>query len=166
MTSLPYVAPFHMGMLTINPSASAVGFVETPMRHRAWWLLDMSPLYGFPAQKGENLDIPNIDGRRAYAKLNDETTIVLPLFVSGQVNRNGTPNGTSRLQGLIENLGDLRVNVHDPPPGGGATRVAKLTHPDGTVVTADAQCRIEIIRQTAESAWCTLFLTIPEGWWA
>jgi hypothetical protein len=164
MSSLPYVAPFHMGQLTINPSGSASGVKETPMRDRAWWITDMSPLYGFPAQKGDNLDIGGIDGRRAYLPLNDQTTIVMPLYVQGQVNRNGTPNGTSALQGLISNLADLKLNVHDTFAGG-ATRAAKLVWPDGTVQTADVQCRIEILRQSAANAWCTFFLTIPDGWW-
>ena len=164
MSGLPYVAPFHMGQLTINPSGSASGLEETPMRDRGWWLQDMSPLYGFPAQKGENLDIPGMAGQRAYPMLNDQTTLVLPLYVIGAVDRNGTPNGTSPLQGLIENLADLRANVHDPPPSG-ATRAAKLEHPDGTIQTAQVQCRIEITRQTTANAWGTFYLTIPDGWW-
>ena len=165
MTGLPYTAPFRMGQLTINPSGSASGVDETLLRDRAWWITDMSPLYGFPAQKSENLDIPSIDGRRAYPLLNDQTTVVLPFYVIGEVDRDGNPNATSDLMGLIENLADLRLNVHDPPPSG-ATRAAKLTWPDGTVQTADVQVRIEILRQATANAWCTLFLTIPEGWWA
>lgn len=150
-----------MGGLTINPSASATGLHETDLRGPAWWALDLSPLWGFPDLRGDNVVIPHADGRRAYRRRIDQTTVSIPLVIVGNVDRTGATHANA-FQGLWTNLTWLQENVHEPPPTG-ATRVARLTLPSGQTITADVQCRLTLGAQTSATLRAVLDVTIPSG---
>lgn len=163
MSGLPVGSASQMGQLTINPDQgfASGGFAETPMRCPGWWLLDMSPLWGFPAQRGENLVIPGAQGRRPNPRRLDQAIYVMPIHIIGEVNVSG---GTyaNPLQGLYENLRWLRDNVH-ALPAGSYTREASLTLPDTSELVADVQANLQLVSQRGAEADGIFELIIPTG---
>lgn len=157
-----FVVPVNMGQLTINPSGTSPGELETNMRCPAWMLLEMAPFWDLPNLRGESIILPEEPGRYAFPQIVDETTFVAPLHIIGDADYSGAPNSDKGL-GLWNNRVRLLDNVHTPS---GATRVAKLTLPGGGTKTADVRCSIKLGSQIALSDLKAVFtLTIPAGVW-
>lgn len=133
----------------------------------AWCAWDLSPLFESPLAKGENIDVPQIDGRVPRAWRDDETTVTLPMMFSGAVTMAGLawddPAG-----GLLRNLRDAEGRWVRPIRTGTPTLAATLTvpEPDGTDLVLSAAV------QPTGLAWqllpngyarAALTLTIPSG---
>lgn len=152
---------FPMGNLVVNPSGASAGMFETPMRCSAWWITDLSPIWGFPALRGENQIVPGAPGRRAVQRRMDEGTYVMPLQVIGDVNASGGTNANP-FTGLRANLEHLWANVGDPSTG--VTRLAKLILPDLSVIDGvDVQIRLSIVTQKIATCALLVEVTVPVG---
>lgn len=158
--SLPPASSSRAGRLIINPSGNAQGALETDLRCPAWWMLDLSS-GRFPAVRGQNVIVPKAIGKRAYTKRVSETAYVSTIYVCGDVDRNASATPSGALIGLDDNLDDLWTNVGDP--GVLTTRVAKRVQADGTALTADCQCILDLVRQKGPHAWLTMDLILTRG---
>ncbi len=152
-----------MGNLIINPGGVTPGTIETAMRGPAWWLLDLSQLWGFPDLRGSNVIIPGADGRRALRQRPDQSTYVLPLQMSGTITASGAATAVPAdpLQGFCDNLDYLFANVGKP--GTSPTRIVRRVAPNGSTVDTAAQIFLSLERQKGTEAWLRLALTIPRG---
>lgn len=166
MTGLPYVAASRIGNLQINPSGTDPGELETDTRCPAWWVLDLSPLWGYPDERGQNRVIPGANGRRPYPRRKDETTYEMPMLIGGLTDRSGNPATGAPFEQLRSNIDFLRANVCGPWDGTTTTRTAKLTLPDDSELTAQVQCRITLGAQNGEWIRAVLAVTVPAGGFA
>jgi len=150
-----------VGNLIVNPSGASAGLYETPMRCGAWWITDLSPVWGFPSLRGENMIIPGAPGRRAVQRRMDEGTYVMPMQVIGDVNvTGGTPSSVAA--GLRQNLEYLWSNVGDPSTG--VTRLAKLILPDLPVIDGvEVQIRLSLVFRKVGRAGLLVEVTVPDG---
>lgn len=132
------------------------------MHRLAWCLTDLSSLWEMPNQRGQNIIIPGLEGRRARLRRADETDYALPFVVSGIVDLDGAPTDDEE-EGLRDNLLYLRSTVLDPT--GDETRPAQLVSPDGlTTLTADVQIMPLVRRAKYAGLWLgTLHIVIPAG---
>lgn len=133
----------------------------------AWCAWDLSPLFESPLAKGENIDVPQVNGRVARAWRDDETTVTLPMMFSGAVTNAGLvwddPAG-----GLLRNLREAEGRWVRPIRTGTPTLAATLTVPeaDGTdlVLSADVQpSRLAWQLLPNGYARAALTVTIPAG---
>ena len=133
------------------------------MHRAAWCLTDLSSLWEPANQRGANVIIPEVAGRRAYPRKVDETDYALPFLISGLVDETGAFTGEDENEQLRENLAYLRQYVLDPSAG--ATRPAQLKSPDASVtLTADVQVMPLVTRYRQAGIWAgTLHLVIPAG---
>lgn len=166
MVGLPATSASRMGRLIVNPSGDDPGFLETEMRGPAWWLLDMSPLWGVPAERGENDLLPGVAGRAINPKRIDETTYVMAFHITGSVNVTGGAPAVNELAQLYANLAHLRANVCAPDPTIAAFRDAKLILPDASEVSAQVQCRFDVVAQRGADIDAVFRITIPGGQFA
>lgn len=153
-----------MGNLVINPSGTNPGEIETYLRGPAWWLLDMSPMWGFPDLRGQDLIVPGAIGRRPNVRRIDETTYVMPFRIVGEITASGSATATpaNPLQGLRANLDYLFENVHTPPSSG-TTRTAKLLLPSAMPLEDEIHIAISLGAQTIADIKALVSVTVPGG---
>lgn len=157
---MPFPTVSHAGNLIVNPSGTNPGEIETPLRWHAWWLTDLSPLWGFPALRGENVILPGFAGRHANPRRNDEGVYVMPLSVFGDVGATGGVNANV-LAGLETNLDYLYTNVGQ---GSSVTRLAKLVKPSGVVIDGvEVQIRLSLVASKGLQAGVMVEVTVPAG---
>lgn len=159
MASYPTTAKWN---LVINPSGASAGNYETTLRCASWWLLDLSPLMGFPDLRGTNAVIPGVAGQHPLPRRIDQGVYTLPLSVTGECNASGGLYADVEI-GLRTNLDFLWANVGKPPVTSSSSRVAKLVYPNGSVVLSNVQCRLIIGARTPEEYRAALELTVPTG---
>lgn len=132
------------------------------MHTPAWLVLDLAPLWGFPAERGQNLIIPGQAGTRPYARVIDETVCALGFHIVGDVGHTGSTNADP-VAGLVANLDYLWANVISVPATVDGTRFAELTMPDSSTRVADIQVRLELEPLGASDVKGVLFVTVPAG---
>lgn len=164
MSGFPASSASKMGNLIVNPGSSTPGALETYLREPRWWLLDMSPFWGFPPLRGENLALPEVDGQRAYQHFLDQGVYSAPLRATGTCGASGVePSGVAETRfftQLRRNLDHLSANVHTPV---GTTRSARLTIPDMTAIDFEGQFALSLVKQTIADAGLVLDVTVPDG---
>lgn len=154
------VVPLKMGQLTINPSGTNPGEVETNMRAPSWALLDMSFVWQFPELRGENTILPGVAGRYAFEQVIDQTDIETGLVIVGDATHAGASTADTFV-GLRANRDWLMDNVHTP---NGATRVAKLHQgPFASPLLADVQCKITLGRMVGPTLRAVFKMTLVDG---
>lgn len=99
------------------------------------WNFDLSPLWDSPDKRGENAQIAQLGGRRAYRRWPDQTVYSLEGRVVGNVTHTDTPNANISA-GLVANQDYLIDNVESVAS---ASLAAVLTMPDGSTREADVQ---------------------------
>lgn len=134
--------------------------------HRlAWCLLDISPLWEEPNQRGANVVLPGVAGRAENPRRPDETDYALRFAVSGVVDTSGNPVTDENKQ-LRLNLAYIRANMLNPVAPL-TSRAAQLISPDGmTTLTGNVQFGQQpLVRGYRESGvWIgTLHLVVPAG---
>lgn len=150
------------GNIIVNPSGTDPGFVETPLRGNAWWILDLSPVWGFPQTIGDNIRIGGTNGRIPYPVDLDQGVYTMAIQVCGDVDRNASATPSGAIQGLRDNLSDLWANV-GPAPYPSAYRDAILVEPDGTEIPCQIQTRLQLGRTKGSEAWVAIDVTVPSG---
>lgn len=110
------------------------------MHGPAWTMLPsgLARLYIQTELKGENLDLPNLPGRRAYAHELDQYQDSLPMYIAGDVDQDGDPH-SDVWEGAELNLAYLYNELKVIPATEAGTRAARITKPSGAIVTADIQ---------------------------
>jgi hypothetical protein len=156
----PAAAASHFGNLIVNPSGTNPGEYETYLRCPGWWALDLSPLWGFPAYRGDNLVIPHHTGRRINPKRIDQGVYTLELAITGVVNATGGDNANAFV-GLRTNLEWLWSNIGDPSTGD--TRLAKLILPDASAITANCQFELALASLKGAEVRAMLDVIVPAG---
>lgn len=147
----------------IVPTATGELFINSISMHTpAWCVLDLLPLWAFPATRGGNVIVPGASGQRAYPRRIDETTYSLEMVIVGDVDQSGDPYDNP-LVGLQTNLEYLWDNVVSPPDAPTATRPAELDMPDGSTRSDDVQVALELGRHGAHDVLAVLELTVPSG---
>lgn len=135
---------------------------DISMHTPAWSVLDLLPLWQFPATRGENILIPAVDGMLPTPRLIDQTTVQLEIAITGAVNLDGEANANPMI-GLQENIDYLNDNIGSPPPLPDTTRPALLTMPDGSMRSADVQCVLLLRPLAGHDVDGLLVVTIPAG---
>lgn len=160
------------GMACPNPLDCSIVYGELAingwsLHNGAWCAWDLSALFESANVKGENVDVPQIDGRVARAGRDDETVYSLPMMFSGAVTHAGLawdhPPG-----GLLRNLRDAEGRWVRPIRSGTPSLPATLTvpEPDGydLVLTAAVQpTRLAWQLLPNSYARAVLTLTVPAG---
>jgi hypothetical protein len=100
--------------------------------HRdAWWISDLSPLWGSPDVRGADKVIPGASGVRPKKRRANVTQVVLELVVVGEYDRFDAPTAIDPTEQLEANVAYLRANVMDPTNVGDGTRLATHHLPSG-----------------------------------
>jgi hypothetical protein len=161
VSAFPNAAASKMGNVIVNPGSAAIGAVETYLRCPAWWLLDMSPFWGFPALRGSTVVIPGVDGTLGFQRRIDQGVYTAPLQVTGDVDASAVAPSASHFTQLRDNLDYLWENVGTPPVG--ATRSARLVLPDYTTIDFEGQFALTLVSQSITDAALIVDVTVPAG---
>lgn len=140
------------GTLTINSIS-----MSTP----GWKVLDLSPLWGPPDLRGQNVVIPGTAGRHVRPRRVDETVYQLPMVIYHGFNVSGTPyaDPSNGLQTNVEYLYAQLVSASLT-----STVSATLVWPSSTSKTAAVQCQLQLSDHYGNSATrAVLYLTVPAG---
>jgi hypothetical protein len=160
--SLLAASAYRMGNLVVNPSGTSPTATETYLRGPAWAILEMADLWN-EQMRGENALIPHAPGKKAYPRILDEGTYVLPFTVVGDCDRAGNATATNNLDQLDDNWRWLKTHVQGPTDGVTSTRVLKITYPDGSSAVAAGQMRLTIVKQRGTILDVVLDITVPAG---
>lgn len=110
---------------------------EIALKCLAFGILDPSPLVVILVTRGgDNVTLPEEQGRRPYPLELDQIQVALPFVVSGVTDPDGTPYDDDEL-GLKANLAYLKANVWRPT--GTATRACRIDEYGGGTLTANIQ---------------------------
>lgn len=134
-------------------------YVGSQIMHRqAFAVMDVTPLWLGPNQRGTNLLIPGRPGRIIMPKRADETTASLRMLLDGRYTVGGTPTSDSN-QGLFDIFIWLR-SLTAPSSGTAVT----LYEPDGVgSITGTAQLRLTMGDRTGPLQRALLEVTMPNG---
>lgn len=160
--SWPAAASSRGGNIIVNPSGTNPGITETHLRCAAWWVLDLSPAWGFPPLRGQNVVIPEDDGQRVYPTRIDQGVYTMPIQICGDVDRDASATPSGAIQGLRDNIGDLWENVFSPSPSA-SYREAILVEPNGNEIAFRAQFKAQLGRQQGSEAWAAFDMIVPAG---
>jgi hypothetical protein len=111
------------------------------------WCVDLTPLWGGPDVRGENVIIPGVAGRARNPIRVDEVVLTLPLYVNGHWDKDGVAVPaedapyTGTWKRLQANLQYLMANVSPVVSSAVTTQTAVLTLPSGSTVNASVQVR-------------------------
>lgn len=123
----------------------------------AWCVLDVSPLWGPAAQRGQNLLIPGRPGKIGMPRRRDETGFSLPMLIDCTVDRTGAPWASIPV-GLAGNLAYLESNVSGPVSTGDGTRTVTLG-----ALSGPAQVSLVLGEQVGMLRRAVLTLLFPSG---
>lgn len=138
---------------------------EVSMFTAAWTMNNLFEWWLPPAQRGENVVRPWVDGSYAVRRFVAETRRSIQLTISGEVDRNGVPYA-NWYDGMFQNLQYLAENVVDPTGSGNGTRGALLTAPDGSFYLGLVHVtgmEVSEMRPNARFCFATIDVTIPGG---
>jgi hypothetical protein len=149
---------------TWNTAAGGLTINSVDMMQPAWQVMNLIELWLPAQQRGEDVVIPGVAGRRPYRRFVDATRRTLRLKITGDVDRNNTPQ-SNKFVGLQTNVDYLITNVVDPPTTGDGTRSLVLTMPSGSRTEPVHVLGMEMssYNETARWALATIELSIPSG---
>jgi hypothetical protein len=152
--SIDLVAATRDGVLTIDGVA---------MQRLAWAVLDVTPLWLGPDQRGQDLEIPGRPGALPNPRRAATTSRTLRMVIDGQYDPAGVWQSNPRQQ-LRRNISYLREHVSDPTYIGDGRRTITLVTPDG--VTYQGHVHIGALQlgdQVQGVARAALPITITDG---
>lgn len=154
--SIDVAATLRDGRLTID------GVV---MHCPAFAVVDVTPLWESPKQRGEDLLIPGRPGQLPNVRRVDATPVTLRMVIDGRVQRSGAVWTCGEREGLRRNVLWLRQHIADPTNTGDGTRALTLTTPDqSSTLTGSATIEGLRVGTKAGPIWrATLELTLPTG---
>lgn len=127
----------------------------------AWNVIDPRPLWLPGLLRGENLVVPGATGRRHLNKKLDERRVSLPMVLTGDADRTGSPAcGDDPVAQMQLNMDFLVANVLTPT---GGTRAGQLVMPSGPTRTATLEVGLTEGFASAHAWNLTLDLVILEG---
>lgn len=153
MTDTGLVVLAGQGGLTID---------DVDMLTAGWLALDLSPLEGMAALRGQNRILPGASGRRARRRRIDQTSVDIPMWITGAWDPIGAAPHSDPVLGLALNLDYLWDNVASPPAG--ETRTAVRTMSDASTRTAPVQVTLTVGELVgAYDKPAILTITVPRG---
>lgn len=152
--SIDLAAATRDGVLTIDGVA---------MQRLAWAVLDVTPLWLGPDQRGQDLEIPGRPGSLANPRRAATTTVSLRMIIDGQYNPAGVWQSDPRAQ-LRLNIKYLRQQVSDPTYIGDGRRTLVLHARDGATLTGLVTVgKLQLGEQVQGVARAALPITITDG---
>ena len=154
-----------MPALTHNTAAGDLTIGGVAMNCPAWKVLNLHELWLPADQRGADVILPGVSGVRARRRRDTRTTRSLRMVITGDVDRNGSPQ-SNKFTGLYTNVEYLRANVVAPTGSGDGTRSAVLTLPSGSSLTES----VHVVGMTTgefrgDAAWlrAVIELSVPSG---
>ena len=142
------------GVLTIDGVA---------MQRPAWAVLDVTPLWLGPDQRGDDLVIPGRPGALPNPRRAATTARTLRMIIDGQYDPAGVWQSDPRAQ-LRRNIAYLREHVSDPTYIGDGRRTITLVTPDGVTYTGQVHVGpLQLGDQVRGLARAALPITITDG---
>ncbi len=142
------------GVLTIDGVA---------MQRLAWAVLDVTPLWLGPDQRGADTEIPGRPGGLANPRRAATTSVTLRMIIDGQYDPAGVWQSDPRRQ-LRLNVKYLRDNVSDPTYIGDGRRTLTLVTRDGATLSGQVHVgKLQLGDQAQGLARAALPITITDG---
>lgn len=142
------------GVLTIDGVA---------MQRLAWAVLDVTPLWLGPDQRGADTEIPGRPGGLANPRRADTTTLTLRMIIDGGYTPAGVWAPDPRAQ-LRLNVKYLRDNVSDPTYIGDGRRTLTLVTRDGATLSGLVHVgKLQLGDQVQGVARAALPISITDG---
>lgn len=133
------------------------------MQRLAWAVLDVTPLWLGPDQRGADLEIPGRPGALANPRRAAATSVTLRMVIDGHYDPNGLWQPDPRQQ-LRLNVKYLREQVSDPTYIGDGRRTLVLVTADGATLTGDVHVgRLQLGDQVQGLARAALPISITDG---
>lgn len=133
------------------------------LQRLAWTVLDLTPFWEGPEQRGDDTMIPGRPGVLSNPRRADTTTVSLRMIIDGNFTPTGEPAPDPRGQ-LRLNIKYLRTNVSDPTYTGDGTRTLTIVTRDGATLTGPVTVgKLKLGDQATAIARAVLPITIPDG---
>ena len=148
-----------------NSAAGGLTIAGVDMTGPAWQVMNLHVLWLPASQRGSDVIIPGVAGRKAYQRFADATTRTLEMKITGTVDRTGATN-SDLFEGLQANIDYLITNVVNPPGSGDGTRSMVLTMPDATTRTEPVHVlgmEFGDLNESGQWVRAALDISIPSG---
>jgi len=130
------------GVLSVKGVADKVGelTINSVLMHTPGFnVLTPVPFWYGLAVRGENIQVGGAPGMRATPLEINQQDFILPMMVSGAVDKDGTEDPDGPFACLFRNFSYLRENVFGPVDGVTATWPASIAYVWGDTYEADVQ---------------------------
>lgn len=137
--------------------------IDGLLMHRpAFAVVDVTPLWEGPEQRGDDLTIPGRPGALANPRRADKSKRQLRMLIDGRYDVAGTEVGDP-IANLYVVRTYLRTHVSDPTNLGDGTRALVLTVPSGPTLHGSAHLSITFGSQAGPVMRALLEVSLPDG---